>query len=104
MTEKEKDQAAYERYRRYKRAKFRSDSEDFAVGMIAVIIVIIIIGIKLGTRLYKPLFLLRCVQLGISMADMEFLSIGLINDMYSESRNDEWKYCQIATQEDFDLF
>lgn len=51
-----------------------------------------------------PLFLLRCVQLGISMADMELLSIGLINDMYSESRNDEWKYCQIATQEDMDLF
>lgn len=49
-----------------------------------------------------PLFLLRCVQLGISMADMELLSIGLINDMYSESRNDEWKYCQIATQEDMD--
>lgn len=48
------------------------------------------------------LFLLRCVQLGISMADMELLSIGLINDMYSESRNDEWKYCQIATQEDMD--
>lgn len=49
-----------------------------------------------------PLFLLRCVQLGISMADMELLSIGLINDMYSESRNDEWNYCQIATQEDMD--
>lgn len=49
-----------------------------------------------------PLFLLRCVQLGISMADMELLSIGLINDMDSESRNDEWKYCQIATQEDMD--
>lgn len=51
-----------------------------------------------------PLFLLRCVQLGISMADMELLSIGLINDMYSESRNDEWKYCEIGTQEDMDLF
>ena len=51
-----------------------------------------------------PLFLLRCVQLGISMSDMELLSIGLINDMYSESRNDEWKYCEIGTQEDMDLF
>ena len=30
-----------------------------------------------------PLFLLRCVQLGISMGDMELLSIGLINDMYA---------------------
>ena len=47
-----------------------------------------------------PLFLLRCVQLGLSMADLELLSIGLINDMYAESRNDDCKYAQIATQED----
>lgn len=51
-----------------------------------------------------PLFLLRCVQLGISMSDMELLSIGLINDMYAESSNDEWKYRELATQEDYDLF
>ena len=51
-----------------------------------------------------PLFLLRCVQLGLSMADLDLLSIGLINDMYVESRNDDYKYAQIATQEDFDRF
>ena len=59
-----------------------------------------------------PLFLLRCVQLGLSMADLDLLSmaelelrsIGLINDMYAESRNDDCKYAQIATQEDFDRF
>ena len=51
-----------------------------------------------------PLFLLRCVQLGLSMADLEMLSIGLINDMYSESRNDDYKYDELATQEDFDRF
>lgn len=51
-----------------------------------------------------PLFLLRCVQLGLSMADLELLSIGLINDMYSESRNDDYKYAELATQEDFDRF
>lgn len=51
-----------------------------------------------------PLFLLRCVQLGISMGDMELLSIGLINDMYAESRNDECKYAELATQEDMDKF
>lgn len=51
-----------------------------------------------------PLFLLGCVQLGISMGDMELLSIGLVNDMYVESRNDEWKYCEIGTQEDMDRF
>ena len=51
-----------------------------------------------------PLFLLRCVQLGLSMKDLEMLSIGLINDMYAESRNDECKYAVVATQEDFDRF
>lgn len=51
-----------------------------------------------------PLFLLRCVQLGLSMQDLELLSIGLINDMYAESRNDECKYAQLATQEDMDKF
>ena len=51
-----------------------------------------------------PLFLLRCVQLGLSMADLEMLSIGLINDMYAESRNDDCKYAQLAMQEDFDRF
>lgn len=45
-----------------------------------------------------PLCLLRCVQLGLSMADLELLSIGLINDMYAESRNDDCKYAQLATQ------
>ena len=49
-----------------------------------------------------PLFLLRCVQLGLSMADLELLSIGLINDMYAESRNDEWKSAVVAGQEEFD--
>ncbi len=51
-----------------------------------------------------PLFLLRCVQLGLSMADLDMLSIGLINDMYAESRKDDCKYAELATQEDFDRF
>nr|WP_297304904.1 hypothetical protein [uncultured Lachnoclostridium sp.] len=42
--------------------------------------------------------------MGISIQELELLSIGLINDMYAESRNDEWKYAQVATQEDFDRF
>ncbi len=52
-----------------------------------------------------PLFLLRCVQLGISLRDLDLVTIGMVNDMYAESRNDEYKgYKEIATQEDFDLF
>ena len=31
-----------------------------------------------------PLFLLRCVQLGLSMGDLDFLTIGLVNDMFTD--------------------
>lgn len=44
-----------------------------------------------------PLFLLRCVQLGISIRDLDLLTIGMVNGMYAESSNDEYKgYAQIA--------
>lgn len=52
-----------------------------------------------------PLFLLRCVQLGISIRDLDLLTIGMVNDMFVESRNDEYKgWRQVAMQEDFDRF
>lgn len=51
-----------------------------------------------------PLFLLRCVQLGLSIRDLDLLTIGMVNDIYAESRNDDYKYKEIASQEDFDKF
>ncbi len=39
-----------------------------------------------------PHFLLRCVQLGISIADLDLLTIGLVNDMFTERQNDEYPY------------
>ena len=51
-----------------------------------------------------PLFLLRCIQLGLSIADLDLLSIGLINDMDAESRNDSCNYAVLGTQEDMDRF
>ena len=51
-----------------------------------------------------PLFLLRCVQLGLSMGDLDFLTIVLLNDMYTERENDDFKYDSLATQKDFDAF
>ena len=52
-----------------------------------------------------PLFLLRFVQLGISIRDLDLLTIGLVNDMYAENSNDDYKgYKEEATQEDFDKF
>ena len=50
------------------------------------------------------LLLLRCVKFGLLMANLEMLSIGLINDMYVESRTDDCKYAELATQENFSRF
>lgn len=52
-----------------------------------------------------PLFLLRCVQLGLSMSDLDLLTIGLVNDMFTEKENDDYKgWSEIAGQADFDAF
>ena len=48
------------------------------------------------------LFLLRALQCGVSIADMEYLTIGMINDMFIEWKNDECEYDYIATQQDID--
>lgn len=52
------------------------------------------------------LFLLRCVQIGLSIGELDLLTIGLVNEMYAESGNDECQseYSQLASQEDFDRF
>lgn len=52
------------------------------------------------------LFLLRCVQIGLSIRDLDLLTIGMVNDMYAESGNDECQdsYKQLASQEDMDQF
>ncbi len=51
-----------------------------------------------------PLFLLRCVQIGLSLSELDLLTIGVVNDMFTEKENDSFKYDTLATQEDFDLF
>ena len=50
------------------------------------------------------LFMLRCVQLGISIRDLDMLTVGAVLDMMTESANDDVKYAQVATQNDFDRF
>lgn len=49
-----------------------------------------------------PLFLLRCVQMGIPIRDLDLLTIGMVNDMHAEGMNDSYEYPQLASQEDFD--
>ena len=51
-----------------------------------------------------PLFMLRAVQLGIQVSEMDLLSIGLVLDMFTELQNDKYKYPDMAMQSDFDKF
>ena len=51
-----------------------------------------------------PLFLLRCIEMGIGIRDLDMLSIGLVLEMWRENVNDSVTDDRIATQEDFDRF
>ena len=48
------------------------------------------------------LFLHRAFSCGISATDLYELSIGMVNDIFIESANDQYEYSYIATQEDID--
>ena len=50
------------------------------------------------------LYLLRCVQLGLSVADLDLLEIGMIWDIFTENTDDDLKWPYKATQADFDKF
>ena len=55
-----------------------------------------------------PLVLLRCLEVGLSMSDLELLTVGLVLDIWTERLNDDVKEpksdIREATQEDFDKF
>lgn len=52
-----------------------------------------------------PLLLLRAVQLGVHISEMELLTIGTLLDMCSEMQNDDYTgWRKTAAQEDFDNF
>jgi len=63
-----------------------------------------------------PLFLLRCTEVGISIRDLDLLTIGVVIDMWTEKANDgvmesrssnrsgEDVFVRKAVQKDFDLF
>ena len=50
------------------------------------------------------LFLLRCVEIGISIRDLDLLTIGMVLDIWTEKGNDGVTYDRMASQEDFDKF
>lgn len=55
----------------------------------------------------KPLFLLRCLEIGLSLSDLDLLTIGMVLDIWTEKGNDCYKYgekdtMRVAGQQDFD--
>ena len=53
------------------------------------------------------LFLLRCVEIGISIRDLDLLTIGLVLDMWTEKGNDangKYETYELAYQEQMDGF
>lgn len=49
------------------------------------------------------LFHLRALQAGLSISDLEKMSVGMVFDIFTESGNDiDGDYAQLATQEDID--
>lgn len=50
------------------------------------------------------LFLLRCVEIGISIGELDLLTIGMVLDIWTEKSNDSVKYNKIAGQSEFDKF
>lgn len=67
--------------------------------------------VKSGRRLNTAIYLVRCMGLGLSTADMKELTYGMITDMFIESATDSREAEKErnrdtvdATQADFDRF
>lgn len=48
--------------------------------------------------------MLRAVQLGVGIQDMDMLTVGDVLDMCTEARNDSEEYPYVPEQADFDRF
>lgn len=51
-----------------------------------------------------PLFMLRAMQMGVAIRDLDLLTIGLVLDMFTEAQNDSYQYPMMAQQSDFNKF
>ena len=53
--------------------------------------------------------MLRCLEIGLSLTNMDLLTIGMVLDIWTEKGNDDYKYAEKSTvrqanQEDFNNF
>lgn len=61
-------------------------------------------GIKTDRPYNTALYLLRCIEAGIALPDLDFFEVGEILDILTERSNDGESYARVATQEDMDRF
>ena len=59
---------------------------------------------KSERELNTPLYVLRCVQAGLRLSDLDDLDYGFVLDILTEIENDSYKYKDVASQSDFDRF
>ena len=55
-------------------------------------------------QMTTPLFMLRCLQIGLSLRDLDLVTEGMVIDMATERANDEAEWDEMPTQADFDNF
>ena len=51
-----------------------------------------------------PLFLLRCLQIGLSLDELDLLTIGMVTEIAIERENDDCDYPILADQSAYDSF
>ena len=49
-------------------------------------------------------YLLRALQVGLTLQDLECLDVGMVLDITTEAANDNENYTPMANQADFDRF
>ena len=53
-------------------------------------------------KLNTALFILRALQVGLTLKDLDALDLGFVMDLVTENSNDSAEYRRLATQEDMD--
>lgn len=48
--------------------------------------------------------ILRALQVGLSLVDLDYIEYGELLDILTESSNDHENYQEVATQSDYDQF
>ena len=59
---------------------------------------------KTERTMTTALFMLRCVELGLNIGDLDLLTIGSVNDMFNEKRRDSLEWREEASRGDMDKF